>query len=711
MDLYPHHEPTSSVNSAEPESQHGTPETKMTLLSPEEFRTDSNDTIQEDLRLNQPPAFLLGAVPVKTNSKGKASKHGPAYIQDPFVIHTSATPTIENAGLQKFSPAAPAFTPSGLASNPSDAVISHTLKVPAMLTPQRATNSPASPYSDPLLPGTSFVDLGFERVLSPGTSGTQPSRSSETSSSSIHSPGVARQSTKSGHFSSDGPVSRSVMISQIDRRIPASDLERLINPAKYRSLRHLVLESLSATGTVYASFTDVRDAIEVVSVLQELRSQWLAQYLPVPSYAIDTQHVRLSSISAPQFEGQLMVKAEFSGPAIYFNIGTVGRLILDLLNNYGNIMAYEAVHTMYPIVAYRAEFYETKDADHAMVHLNGFRIAACTMSVALYRGEGPLMIGGKESDLENSFHKMNLAGSTGTLSTPLQRSPLFSPYSIPSPNFTGTLTPNFSNPQQSPLLFGGTSPSYAMHGADVRSLVSLYPPASPAFGLRNAIWNGVDVTSHGHGAMIQRLHSPLHLPGTFRQNTRGAIKQGARNVQDYSGGHHNVVDVDRIRKGADVRTTIMLRNIPNKIDQTMLKEIVDDTSRGRYDFMYLRIDFANNCNVGYAFINFEDPYYIIEFVNARAGQRWYALAVEMPDSENEAEILLGIASIATKLPRYPTRVRVGFHFGGTRRLTFRSAIQGKDCLVQKFRNSSVMLEHPSFRPKVVSTSVSGCPHD
>lgn len=30
----------------------------------------------------------------------------------------------------------------------------------------------------------------------------------------------------------------------------------------------------------------------------------------------------------------------------------------------------------------------------------------------------------------------------------------------------------------------------------------------------------------------------------------------------------------------------------------------------------------------------------------------------------------------------------------------REAIQGKDCLVQKFRNSSVMLEHPTFRPKV-----------
>jgi len=39
----------------------------------------------------------------------------------------------------------------------------------------------------------------------------------------------------------------------------------------------------------------------------------------------------------------------------------------------------------------------------------------------------------------------------------------------------------------------------------------------------------------------------------------------------------------------------MLRNIPNKVDQQMLKSIVDESSHGRYDFMYLRIDFSNNC--------------------------------------------------------------------------------------------------------------------
>jgi hypothetical protein len=51
---------------------------------------------------------------------------------------------------------------------------------------------------------------------------------------------------------------------------------------------------------------------------------------------------------------------------------------------------------------------------------------------------------------------------------------------------------------------------------------------------------------------------------------------------------------------------VMLRNIPNKLNQAQLKAIIDECSFGRYDFMYLRIDFSNDCNVGYAFINFCD---------------------------------------------------------------------------------------------------------
>ncbi|KAI8223945.1 hypothetical protein K4K53_006715 [Colletotrichum sp. SAR 10_77] len=148
--------------------------------------------------------------------------------------------------------------------------------------------------------------------------------------------------------------------------------------------------------------------------------------------------------------------------------------------------------------------------------------------------------------------------------------------------------------------------------------------------------------------------------------------------------HHNHVDVNRIREGTDVRTTIMLRNIPNKVDQAMLKRIVDESSWGKYDFMYLRIDFANDCNVGYAFINFVDPLDIVDFVNTRGNQRWNCFK-----SDKVAEISYASES---------SRLWVAMSNPAANQT--REAIQGKDCLVQKFRNSSVMLEAAHYRPKV-----------
>lgn len=172
------------------------------------------------------------------------------------------------------------------------------------------------------------------------------------------------------------------------------------------------------------------------------------------------------------------------------------------------------------------------------------------------------------------------------------------------------------------------------------------------------------MNSPQHSFPSPRLSQAFHRSNERRQN---ALRVNRGHFSP-PGPHHNHVDINKIREGTDVRTTIMLRNIPNKVDQAMLKNIVDESSWGKYDFMYLRIDFANDCNVGYAFINFVDPLDIIDFVNARGNQRWNCFK-----SDKVAEI-----SYAT--------------------------IQGKDCLVQKFRNSSVMLEAAHYRPKLYYTS-------
>lgn len=55
-------------------------------------------------------------------------------------------------------------------------------------------------------------------------------------------------------------------------------------------------------------------------------------------------------------------------------------------------------------------------------------------------------------------------------------------------------------------------------------------------------------------------------------------------------------------------TTLMLRNIPNKYTQSLLKQEIDDLGfAGLYDFFYLPMDKQNRSNVGYAFINFLQP--------------------------------------------------------------------------------------------------------
>ena len=44
------------------------------------------------------------------------------------------------------------------------------------------------------------------------------------------------------------------------------------------------------------------------------------------------------------------------------------------------------------------------------------------------------------------------------------------------------------------------------------------------------------------------------------------------------------VNVNKIEAGIDIRTTIMLRNAPNRVDFGDLKLFLDDTSEGHYDF-------------------------------------------------------------------------------------------------------------------------------
>ncbi|KAK7273179.1 hypothetical protein RIF29_14227 [Crotalaria pallida] len=147
-----------------------------------------------------------------------------------------------------------------------------------------------------------------------------------------------------------------------------------------------------------------------------------------------------------------------------------------------------------------------------------------------------------------------------------------------------------------------------------------------------------------------------NLFNTRKERVRSRRNEGEPNLADKK---QYELDIDRIKSGEDNRTTLMIKNIPNKYTSKMLLAAIDDRHKGTYDF--------NKCNVGYAFINMITPGMIIPFYQVFNGKKW-----EKFNSEKVA--LLAYARI-----------------------------QGKEALISHFQNSSLMNEDKRCRPILFNT--------
>ncbi|KAK6917952.1 RNA recognition motif domain [Dillenia turbinata] len=163
-------------------------------------------------------------------------------------------------------------------------------------------------------------------------------------------------------------------------------------------------------------------------------------------------------------------------------------------------------------------------------------------------------------------------------------------------------------------------------------------------------------------------HGPFYFGnGNYAGPIEGFLERGRGRRLDNSGSQMDSkkqyqLDLDKIASGEDTRTTLMIKNIPNKYTSQMLLAAIDENHRGTCDFLYLPIDFKNKCNVGYAFINMVSPSHIASFYQAFNGKKW-----EKFNSEK-------VASLAY------------------------ARIQGKAALITHFQNSGLMNEDKRCRP-------------
>ncbi|KAJ8482382.1 hypothetical protein ONZ45_g14974 [Pleurotus djamor] len=198
---------------------------------------------------------------------------------------------------------------------------------------------------------------------------------------------------------------------------------------------------------------------------------------------------------------------------------------------------------------------------------------------------------------------------------------------------------------------GGSRPQ----SSATRSLSNRSSPNSlDSFDANSTTYSTTDNPYHHHLPSLTSMNMNMNMHPSTIHPPIGSAKSSK----------NNALDIPAIEAGMDTRTTVMIRNIPNKMTDRHLIGYIDSVRPRRIDFLYLRMDFKNGCNVGYAFVNFITVGDLVEFAKAKLGRKWNMFASEKVLEMSYADY------------------------------------QGKEAQVEKFKNSSIMDEREDWRPKI-----------
>eukprot|EP00434_Breviolum_minutum_P038369 symbB.v1.2.034033.t2/scaffold4320.1/size63662/6 len=125
--------------------------------------------------------------------------------------------------------------------------------------------------------------------------------------------------------------------------------------------------------------------------------------------------------------------------------------------------------------------------------------------------------------------------------------------------------------------------------------------------------------------------SPDVLQNLLQEQQRDTVPEAIATPSTKPSGNSiplviSVADALAPAKPRDTRTTVMLRNLPNNYTRLMVVNLLNqeisflqnmrrfpEGFKGKFDFLYLPIDFRSKAGLGYAFVNLCDPSYVQQF--------------------------------------------------------------------------------------------------
>ncbi|SCV71464.1 BQ2448_3052 [Microbotryum intermedium] len=145
-------------------------------------------------------------------------------------------------------------------------------------------------------------------------------------------------------------------------------------------------------------------------------------------------------------------------------------------------------------------------------------------------------------------------------------------------------------------------------------------------------WSAGQSTSHRRLSLTSptsKSVTPPSYPAASSTTSPASLPLTHGIYRDERIPRNNVIDLERIKQGLDLRTTLMLKNIPNKLKDIDVMKFIDESVGRCYQFLYIRLDWSSGCNV-------ED---LARFVRARVGTRW--------NLANSDKICVGKAGLIT----------------------------------------------------------------
>ena len=154
------------------------------------------------------------------------------------------------------------------------------------------------------------------------------------------------------------------------------------------------------------------------------------------------------------------------------------------------------------------------------------------------------------------------------------------------------------------------------------------------FDYKNNIYNNLNTNKINNNNKIPNNNYPInilinYLPfyniNIFNNNNpflNQTISERSLTGQYNIDNPYNIINLDNIIKNIDKRTTLIIRNIPNKYTIPLLLIELNEDFRGKFDTIYLPQDKIRDSNLGFGFINFINPFHLILFYEKFMGKKW-----------------------------------------------------------------------------------------